>query len=242
MVQGVIICFVYVALLTVINKVVGVKYTDLLLSESNLKKGLVLPVAFCAALLTIFAYMRGFAPEVFSYSPRVSSIVLWLVPLVICAGIVLRFLHPQWSKFTKKGMLYLVIGAFVVGLSEELLVRGIFVNLLQTNGYSVLAVGLVTSAVFGLMHGVNFFTGQDAKTTVGQMITTTLIGINFYVVLIITGSLWVPIVLHALHDLSLFAQGGEINKNDSHVNKPELGVTLALFALAPISIIILWFM
>ena len=240
MIQGIIICFVYVALLTALSKLSGIKYTDLIKNEHNIKKGMLIPIGIGTLLLTIYAFVRDFIPTVFTYTPRFSNLLLWIVPVVIILGILLRV--PRWNlrSFTKRSIIYLVLGAFIVGFSEELLVRGIFVNLLQQSGYSVLVVGLLSSVIFGVMHGINFLTGQNAKTTAGQMFTTTLIGFNFYVVLVLTGSLWVPIVLHALHDLSLFLCGGEINKTDGEVSKQELATTLTLLALAPISAVIVW--
>lgn len=240
MVLGIVICFLYVVILTLINKFIGVKYTDLLKTENNLKKGLVIPVAICTIGLTVFAYIAGFIPSAFTYSPIISNVFLWIVPIIILAGIILRWPHARWDKFTKKGIAYMVLGALLVGFSEELLVRGILVHLLQNAGYSVLFVGIISSVIFGVMHGVNYFTGQDAKTTLGQMLTTSLIGINFYVLLIITGNLWVPIILHAVHDLSLFIQGGEVNKNDRKLSKPEIVASLSLLVLPILCIIILW--
>lgn len=241
MIESIVVCVVYIILLTVINKITGIKYTELIKNENNIKKGLLIPVAICTLILFIFLLLTNNISDVFSFSPTVNNKFLWVVPIIIVLGIIARFSKYNLASFTKKGIIYLIFSAFLVGFSEELLVRGFVVNQLNDANYNLFWIAIISSLIFGLLHSVNFLTGQDAKTTAMQVITTTLIGINFFVVLTLTGSLWVPILLHFLHDLSIFVQGGKINDVDKKISNSETVLSLLLFLCAPISLIILCF-
>jgi membrane protease YdiL (CAAX protease family) len=236
MLEAIVICFGYVALLLGISKLFGVKYTDIIKNTSNIRNGLFLPVGIGALLLTLYAWLFGWLPKVFSFAPRLESWVLWLIPLLFLVGSVARLAHARWQDFDSKGLLYLVFGTLFVGFSEELLVRGIVVSSLMDHGFSILATGVYSSLLFGLAHGINYFNGQDAKTTLTQMCTTTLFGIDFFVIYVVTGSLWAPIALHFLHDFTLLVQGGSVNKPKSKNNFIDDGIVLALLVLPLIAV------
>jgi uncharacterized protein len=61
--------------------------------------------------------------------------------------------------------------------------------------------------VFGLFHGINFFLGQNAISTLQQMVLAGLSGGVYYAIFRKTGFLVVVMVLHALFDFSLLSQG-----------------------------------
>ena len=203
MIQAIIICSVYLALLISVTKYFGIKYTEIAQNTNNILKGIIYPVGICTVLLTVFAYSTGWLPKVFTYSPRITSPWLWAIPLVLLFGILVRLSYLQSSHLDRKALGLLLLGTFFVGFSEELLVRGIAVGLLQRANLSVLLVGIISSLIFGLLHFANLSLGQDIRKTGAQVAITTLMGINFYVIYVISGTLWLPIVLHALYDFSL---------------------------------------
>ena len=67
----------------------------------------------------------------------------------------------------------------MVGFSEEITYRGLAVVGFR-GGYSEVHVWLFTSILFGLLHGVNFFLGQDAVPTLRQVIFAFVLGSVFY--------------------------------------------------------------
>ena len=117
--------------------------------------------------------------------------------------------------------------------------RGLTVNALLGDGYSVVATGIISSLIFGLLHFINFFNGQDAKTTTMQVISTILAGANFYIMFVISGTLWLPIIVHALFDFSVLVQGGQINKHPKQQVLFDTILVLVLYVLAIIGLIAL---
>ena len=232
MLSAIIICAVYVTMLFVLTKFFGVKYTDIIKNTGNIKKGIVLPVGIATALLTMYAFAFDWLPEVLSFSPRLEQPILWLVPLVAIVGIIARFTVFNAKAFDRRGILLLGVGTLLVGFSEELLVRGIAVGALQKAGYSVLITGIASSLIFGLLHFMNYFTGQDIKKTSIQVAGTIGMGLNFYITLVISGSLWLPIIAHALYDLSIMLMGPEPKIDEKSVVAKVITIsTLGMFLL-----------
>lgn len=231
MLTAIIICFVYVVFLLGVSKAFKVNYTEIIKTTDNIKRGLIYTVGICTVLLTAFAYAFDWLPGVLTYSPRLDKPILWVIPALILAGAIWRFTHAKWKSFTPEGVFYLVVGTFLVGFSEELLVRGIVAGSLFDHGFSLFWVAVLSSVIFGAAHSVNYFNGQDAKTTASQVLMTSFFGLNFFIAYVLSGTLWVPILLHFIHDLSLFSQGGEINSEKEDTQKGEMYIVLALVIL-----------
>lgn len=66
-------------------------------------------------------------------------------------------------------------GTLIVGFAEELLCRGLLIVGPRDGGWTEVAVFLVSTALFALLHGVNMFFGQSARTTVVQIAVAFLI-------------------------------------------------------------------
>lgn len=241
MITSIIICIIYLAVLFSLTKLFGVKYTELIKNTKNIKNGLVLPVGIAALLLIVYASVANWIPKVFTFSPRVHQPILWIIPIVFGVAILSRLTHASWKSLDHKGLIYLVIGTAIVGFSEELLVRGIVVSSLLDNHYSIIWVGIASSFIFGILHFINAFNGQDMKLTSIQVVSTFLYGINFFTIFVITGTLWLPILIHFLHDFSLLAQGAGVNKPSKNTTNLDsyLGITLLLLPL-PALIFLAW--
>ena len=216
MLNAIIITTIYLGLLLGLTKFFGVKYTDIIKDNNSIKRGIIYPVGIATILLAAYAVAFDWIPEVFSFNLIVKDHILWLIPIVILIGIVARLTKLNTEVFEKNGFLLLAIATLIVGFSEELLVRGIAVGLLLNSGYGILLTGIISSIIFGLLHFMNYFNGQDIKKTIIQVVGTLLMGLNFYIIFIITGSLWAPIVFHFLFDFSILAMGSKPNlgKND----------------------------
>jgi membrane protease YdiL (CAAX protease family) len=228
---GIVVCVVYVAVLIGLQKLSGVRYDQITDSAETMRKGVAIPVAVCTLLLVAFAAATGRLTDAFSYSPRAGSVWLWAVPAVIALGIVLRLLRAPWSRAGAAYVGWALVGTALVGFSEELLVRGILVDLVQTDDRAPVVVALITSVVFGLLHGVNVVNGQDARTTAIQVVGTTVTGFALFACLAVSGTLWLPIALHFLYDFSLVLQG-QMNKVDERQTPVETMVVLATYVLA----------
>lgn len=228
-IAGVMFCFLYGFGLFAIAHHLGVKYTDILDSEENIKNGVLVPVGFMSAVLFAITVVSGWLPLVFRPAQTAHYNWMWIVPAIMLLSSLLRFKFARWSLFSIKARLYMLVGVLLVGFSEELLTRGILVYFTQRAGASQAIVMLVSAIVFGVLHGMNYFNGQDAKTTRLQIFLTAEMGLAFYISLIVSGTLWLPIFLHALFDLSLMVQGGKFNKNERKPQQWELGLTGAMY-------------
>jgi membrane protease YdiL (CAAX protease family) len=238
MLLGIVVVLVYVAGLVVLQKASGVPYSAIAESEPNLRKGVLIPVAVMTAVLVAFLAATGRLAEAFSFAPKVDAAWLWAIPAVILVGVVVRLVRNPWSQVSGRFVVVALLATFLVGLSEELLVRGYFVDVLQDAGLGLVWVAVVSSVVFGVLHGANILNGQDVATTVQQVVASAILGLGLFASLALTGSLWLPIVLHFLFDFSLVV-GGSVKKEASDAKKDEAVLVLVMYALSLVSVVAL---
>jgi uncharacterized protein len=235
---GILVCVAYVAVLTGLQKASGVRYDHITDSADSLRKGVTIPVAVGTVLLVAFLALTGRLSNALVYEPRATSVWLWAVPAVMVLGILLRLLRAPWSQIGARYVVWALVGTLLVGISEELLVRGYLVDLVQADGRAPWVVALVTSVVFGVLHGANVLNGQDARTTAIQVVGTIPMGLALFACLAVSGTLWLPIVLHFLLDFSLVVQG-QVNKVDEKQSKLEGVLILLTYALGIASLFLL---
>jgi uncharacterized protein len=84
------------------------------------------------------------------------------------------------------------------GICEEIIFRGFLIRYLDALplGLGVWAAAVVAAVIFGIDHGYQGWVG---------MITTGILALVFTALFFITGTLWIPIVVHALLDLRILA-------------------------------------
>jgi membrane protease YdiL (CAAX protease family) len=168
----------------------------------------------------------------------VSALWLWLIPVVILLGVVLRLVRNPWSQVGGRFVVVALLATFLVGLSEELLIRGYFADVLADAGLGLAWIAVVSSVVFGLLHGANILNGQDVATTLQQVVASAIMGFGLFASLALTGSLWVPVALHFLFDFSLIV-GGSVKKDGSEAAKDEAVLTIAMYVLSLASVVAL---
>lgn len=105
---------------------------------------------------------------------------------------------PAWE------VALLALSCLLIGVFEEFAFRGVFyMLLLSTRRDSVKKIFWVTvasSAAFGAVHLFNLLAGAGIGPTLLQVGYSFLIGGMCSIVLIVTGSIWIPVILHALFD------------------------------------------
>lgn len=237
MLVGIVVCLVYGVALVGLQRLSGVPYTDFASSASNMRRGALLPVAVGATVLVVVLAATGRLADAFTYAPRSSSVLLWAIPLVVIIGAVVRLLRNNWATVSAGFILIAMATSALVGLSEELLVRGYFVDVLRGQGLATIWVAIVSSLVFGLIHGLNALNGQDLRTTVMQIVLSSILGLGLFASLAVSGTLWLPIALHALFDFSLLVQGKIVDEGQT--SKVELGLVAAMYLLSLGSLFVL---
>ena len=122
---------------------------------------------------------------------------LMIIPFLVVLG--LPFL--KGIKTTDAGTLvYLVFGYALTGFMEEGLMRGIVLRVLKPTGTTRSVV--ISSLLFGLMHIGNLLY-RNPFIVFAQMIGAFVHGIGLSAIRLRTNTIWVPVILHGLHDLAL---------------------------------------
>ncbi|MEZ0234555.1 MAG: lysostaphin resistance A-like protein [Actinomycetota bacterium] len=90
----------------------------------------------------------------------------------------------------------MLVGTIAVGIAEETLTRGLVLTALR-GGMGEVGAWFWSSLLFGLLHGANIVLGQDVGPTLQQIVFAFVFGSVLYAARRSTGTLLVPIVLHA---------------------------------------------
>jgi uncharacterized protein len=163
--------------------------------NSILSFGLV--AIFSLVLIRIFDISVG---EYFRL-PRVSKPSLLSIAVVVVLVVPQIFLVDRESKSIMTGLLAIVF-VFSVGLGEELFARGFIYGYLKKRGNYLALV--LSSLIFGLMH-LNRYIGEDwdGWKAYSHVISAFGFGLLACALMIVTRSIWIPVIFHALSNWDL---------------------------------------
>lgn len=119
----------------------------------------------------------------------------------VAAG--LPFLLLGWNLEPGAVVPLLLVGVPLVALNEELMFRGLLLDILGPLG--VRRAVLLTSVLFGASHLVNLVSGAFPPFVAMQVAVTTAGGVAFAAIRLRTGSLWSVLVLHWIVDIIAIA-------------------------------------
>ncbi|MBF4588696.1 CPBP family intramembrane glutamic endopeptidase [Curtobacterium sp. VKM Ac-1395] len=165
------------------------------------------PVLIGGLVLVGFGATVGWLRSTFERQSIRGRRWMWIAIGVVLVFNVLRFASIDYSAAGFDWVAAWLLAGLVIGFSEELLTRGHVVRIMRSSGHSEVAVGLVSAALFALLHGSNLFTGQALGPTLLQMVYTFFFGFCMYLALRVTRTIVAPILLHASTDPSIFMQG-----------------------------------
>ncbi len=127
------------------------------------------------------------------------AVVINNFPIIGLISGAARVTAPGWQAAL------FALSCLLIGVFEEFAFRGVFYMLLLSARHStkkqIFTVSVVSSAVFGAVHLFNLLAGAGVGDTLLQVGYSFLIGGMCSVVLLVTGSIWIPVLLHALFDL-----------------------------------------
>jgi membrane protease YdiL (CAAX protease family) len=129
-----------------------------------------------------------------------SLLLAWLPMLYIVVGLGLSAVFGLPAPGV---LLWILFNTFLVGLSEELMFRGVLLQAFRRTVSIWPAVALTTLA-FGAIHILNVFMTGDLPTAVIQAAAAALSGLLFIALRLRTDSLWPCIVVHGLWDFATF--------------------------------------
>ncbi|MFE4632001.1 CPBP family intramembrane glutamic endopeptidase [Streptomyces sp. NPDC056773] len=196
-------------------------------TASVIRNGLLpigLSVVFAAAVVT----WLGWWGEVMRYRVPVRRWV-WFVPVSMLAVALLGVNYPNLAAQKASLVLALAAMAACVGIAEELMFRGIGVQVFRRAGFSEGKVALYSSVIFGLVHVSNAF-GEGSQALVQAAIVSTS-GYFFYLCLRAGGTLLLPMAVHGLWDFGLIS--------NSVGQDPKLSAGMVLPILLQVVLIVL---
>ena len=207
-------------------------------------KGVNWSIAGAGAFLLVLVLWQGWRDVGLDRPVSLAAVRLsWLPLLYIVAGLGLAIalgLPPV-------GVLLLVLlNSLLVGLSEELMFRGVLLQGFR----GLLALWpavLLTSLMFGAVHSLNVFVTGDLGPALIQSVAAFLSGLFFIALRLRTGSLWPPILVHGLWDFTTFSiglAGGGLSDAGGADTAPSgaVSVFLPILLVLPNAIYGLWLM
>jgi len=196
---------VYLAYITIIFATwwaVGANYADLA-SEGVVLKSMLLPLGlgavFVALAVTWLGWWRPATTETTRAQPRWA---LWVIVVMVLGFVCVNASVTHWSALSPTHLAMLVGATLLVGFNEELVTRGVLVAGLRGSSFSELQVWFWSSLLFGAMHVPNALFGLPWVAGLAQGVFAFLMGAALYVLRRVSGSLLVPMLLHAAWDFS----------------------------------------
>ena len=139
----------------------------------------------------------------------IPMIIYWIVSVM--AEVILNDTKLAFPDFAKLSL------ALSAAATEELAFRGAMIAPMmrnQPNRNRILMVLVVSSVVFGLMHGTNIIAGRNVSAVLMQVVAAIASGCFLGTVFLSTGNLWPAIMIHFIHDVIVFSNTGPTEGND----------------------------
>jgi membrane protease YdiL (CAAX protease family) len=130
---------------------------------------------------------------------------MWIFLPLAAAFIVINIAGTDWSAISLQHLVFLLFACALVGFNEEVLTRGVLVVAARGSMRHEVLVWLFSTGLFGLMHIPNGFFGIGLSGGITQAVFTFLLGSGLYLLRRISGSLLLPVIVHASWDFSTFA-------------------------------------
>ncbi|WP_158580719.1 CPBP family intramembrane glutamic endopeptidase [Cellulomonas rhizosphaerae] len=203
---GLVVWALYLAVVVVIQASSGISYSEFGDSAENLWRGAVLSLAVGAVLVAVVTTWLGWwRPALRERRPTKARWTI-IAPALLVVAVIGNLAATDWNAVGTDFVLAAVTLGVLVGFNEELTSRGLFLTGLRSSTREVW-VALLSSLLFGLMHGVNIFLGQSVGETAVQVGQAFLQGLVFYILRRVTGSLIWAMPLHGAWDVSTFTVG-----------------------------------
>lgn len=159
---------------------------------------------FVGAVALLFAAIAAFKWRDMRFgTPHSLLKVMWFPVLVLLA---ISSLALTTGMPEGKVVFFVAFNTFLVGLSEEVMFRGVLFRALLENARVWTAI-IVTTVLFGAVHVLNGFTTGDWGHALLQAVAAGMSGLIFIAMVIRTGSIWPAIIYHFLWDCMLFLMG-----------------------------------
>ena len=123
------------------------------------------PIVVGAALLLFFVASIGWFRPIFSGQPVSGRWWMWIAVVLVSVPIVLRFVGIDYAGYGAGVVATSLFVGLFIGFTEELLYRGIVVQILRDGGHREWTVAVLSSLFFALSHLLNLLSGQPLVVT-----------------------------------------------------------------------------
>ncbi|HEY6567566.1 MAG TPA: type II CAAX endopeptidase family protein [Actinomycetota bacterium] len=199
---GLVIFVVYGAVVLVGALISGYDYDEIADTTDSIIKAIIAPIGVGVIILLLTAHFLGWWKPVFTDEHRSARWTL-AMPILVAIAIVVGLASADWGNVDSSLVVWLLIGTLLVGVSEEVLTRGLMLTAFR-GGMGEVGAWFWTSVMFGLLHSLNILEGQAVGPTIQQIVFAFAFGSVLYASRRATGTLLVPIVLHGLWDFTSF--------------------------------------
>ncbi|GMA30561.1 CPBP family intramembrane glutamic endopeptidase [Litorihabitans aurantiacus] len=226
--QFLVLVVAYVVVIQVSTRLItgGAETSDSPSSVPVLLREYLVPIGLAAVLVAgVTTALRAW-PDVMVESRRLArwTLVIPVVLVLVALGITN---YPALAAEGVAFVLVLLVVVLLIGFGEELLFRGLGVRTLRASGRGEVAVGLWVSVTFGAVHLTNALSTGQVGDAVVQSVLATATGFLLYLTLRATGTLVVPMLVHAVFDLGAMSTTVDPD-NPSGVTTIAAGVVLVL--------------
>lgn len=198
--------------------------------------GLLRQVAFAAAFLMVATALLGWEGLGLGRPRPGTWRLLWLPGLYLLlagAGVAALGLPPP------PALAILAANMLLVGLSEELMFRGVLYSGLRDR-LPLWPAAIVTSVLFGAVHVLNAGTTGNLQGAVLQAINAVSLGFLLLGLRVRSGSLWPPVILHAVWNALLLLIGRDQPLVTADVDLPLAAQGALLAGILPLGLYGLW--
>jgi uncharacterized protein len=241
--RAVLVTVAYAAIYQGLGFVIGLIFGGFTDDENPLSNplsvffGIALPIILGGLVLIAFAASVGWlTPLLRGRQPVAGRPWMWVAVALVVIPIIMRLFAAEWSAYSATLVLSILFLGLCVGFTEELLTRGINVNLLRRGGHSERVVLVVSSALFAILHSTNVFSGQPPLSVAFTVLYTFGFGAMMYLSLRVTGRLVWAMLLHAATDpTTILATGGidahgEVGGSDALISAAGVFNVVYIFA------------
>ncbi|MFJ4680453.1 MULTISPECIES: lysostaphin resistance A-like protein [unclassified Kitasatospora] len=198
---------VYLAIIQGLGLLIGVDRggakSEFPTTEALVRNGLV-PIGLSVVFGAVLVSRLGWWGDVLRCRVPVRRWVRF-VPVSMLVVAVLAVNYPNLADQPPSMVAALLAVTVCVGVGEELMFRGVGVQVFRKAGFSEGRVALWTSVVFGLVHLSNAI-GSGAQAVLQAVVVSTS-GYFFYLCLRVGSTLLLPMLVHGLWDFSLLSNG-----------------------------------
>lgn len=160
-------------------------------------------------LVILLGFKSAFKPKGFFKALLSSTIVIAAMAFSLVSFFEKSISNPATVWASTGMIIFGLVQAVGIGIREECFFRGAIQSIVaKKHANSVKGVwfaALIASALFGILHLFNIFTGFDPFVVFMQAISATSTGLFLAAIYLRSRSLWVPILVHALIDTAALA-------------------------------------